>query len=449
MRLPEPAVDPYEALKSPAIAGRVIHILTQWTQPEVEGEYLHWDELRRRTLPAGIGSNEDWWLAIAFARRRTHLPLKDKEQRLFWVSQPQSVQRGLHQLDRLMGFTLTDETPIEPNSELKDMYLASALVEESITSSQLEGASTTRRVAREMLRSGRAPATRDERMIANNFEAMRLIQSDRGRRPLDLGFLLELHRILTAGTLDDPDEEGRLRRPGENIQVMDESDGTSLHLPPPAEDLPSRLATLMKFANASDGAPFLHPILRAAVLHFALGYEHPFVDGNGRTARALLYWSLLRSKYWLAEYLSISSVIKKAPAQYSRAFLHSESASGDVTYFVVHQLHVLERAVDDLKKLVGRKVSEARELDRLLRGDESLNHRQRALLSHALRHPHFRYTVEAHRASHQVVTQTARTDLLQLSKLRLLIRNRAGKRFTFEAPADLEHRLRRLPARKR
>lgn len=43
-----------------------------------------------------------------------------------------------------------------------------------------------------------------------------------------------------------------------------------------------------------------------------IAYMHPFVDGNGRTARALFYWYMLKSGYWLTEYLSISRVIAKS-----------------------------------------------------------------------------------------------------------------------------------------
>ena len=40
------------------------------------------------------------------------------------------------------------------------------------------------------------------------------------------------------------------------------------------------------FANAQS-SPFVHPVVKAMALHFAIGFIHPFVDGNGRTARAL------------------------------------------------------------------------------------------------------------------------------------------------------------------
>jgi Fic family protein len=89
----------------------------------------------------------------------------------------------------------------------------------------------------------------------------------------------------------------------------------------------------------------VHPVVRAILIHFMLGYDHPFYDGNGRTARALFYWSLARSGYWLMEYVSISRLLRQAPAQYARAYRHTETDDNDTTYFIVHQLEVIQQAI--------------------------------------------------------------------------------------------------------
>ena len=129
---------------------------------------------------------------------------------------------------------------------------------------------------------------------------------------------------------------------------MDPAHSRVLHEPPPAASLPQRLERLCAFANAIDGEPFVHPVIRAILLHYMVGYDHPFVDGNGRTARALFYWSLARSGYWRMEYVSISRLLRQAPAQYSRAYLHSEADDNDTTYFILHQLSIIKRAIEAL-----------------------------------------------------------------------------------------------------
>src|SRR5262249_48838036 len=155
------------------------------------------------------------------------------------------------------------------------------------------------------------------------------------------------------------------------------------------------------------------------LLHFWLAYDHPFVDGNGRAARALFYWSMLRQNYWLAEFVPISSVMRKAPVQYGRAFLLVESDENDLTYFLIHQLRVIDKAIAQFEDYVKKKVEEQAENTVLLRASRELNHRQIALIGHATRHPDANYTIASHRASHRVVYQTARADLLRLEELGL------------------------------
>jgi len=233
---------------------------------------------------------------------------------------------------------------------------------------------------------------------------------------------------------------------GLEAEVVDAARATVLHDPPPAASLPKRLQRLCAFANApTDGRLFVHPVIRAVLLHFMLGYDHPFVDGNGRTARALFYWSMARSGYWLMEYVSISRLLRRAPAKYIRAYLHTETDANDATYFIVHQLEIIERAIEELHRYLEHKAAEQRGVEALLRHaprlSGCLNHRQIALLGHALRHTGYAYTVESHRRSHRVTPQTARVDLQNLVHLKLLEQTKRSRAFRFYAPDDLRERI--------
>ena len=413
--------------------------------PLQDGRYLHWDELRHRNPPPGLTA-EQWWAGVKLVRRgmSKELPLQDKNERPMLFAMPDPVLRALHDIDRqAAGEVAMPEQAV--SDEDRNRYLVSSLIEEAITSSQLEGAATTREEAKNMLRSGRSPRDRSERMILNNYQVMEQIRQlkDESFTPARV---LELHRIVTDGTLDDPAAAGRLRRADERISVMDATHTKVLHQPPHADGLQQRLQVLCDFANQDEKAqPFVHPVLRAILIHFMLGYDHPFVDGNGRTARALFYWSMARSGYWLMEYLSISRLIKQAPAKYARAYLYSETDDNDTTYFILHQLQVIEQAITALHDYLARKMGEQRVAENLLRQSpqlaDSLNHRQVALLSHALRHADHGYTVESHKRSHQITTQTARTDLLKLAELGLMEQRKRGRAFVFYSPRDLGERI--------
>lgn len=175
-----------------------------------------------------------------------------------------------------------------------------------------------------------------------------------------------------------------------------------------------------------------------------MAYDHPFVDGNGRTARALFYWGVLHYGYWLFEFISISNILRKAPIKYARSFLHTETDDNDLTYFIVAQAHVIHRAIDELHAYIDRKTSETRELEAHLRALDLFNHRQVELIRHALKHPCQQYTIYSHQKSHNVVYQTARTDLLDLNSRGVLERKSRGKQMVFLVPEDLSGKLRKL-----
>jgi Fic family protein len=405
-------------------------------------QYVHWDKLRHLDPPPPL-SHEQWWLGIKIERmsQSRRLPLLDPGGRPFVYTLPDPVLAMLHRIDNrasgrveLPGTVATEEN--------RDRFVFNSLVEEAITSSQLEGASTTRQAAADMIRQHRAPRDQDERMIFNNFRAMESLRELRGK-PLDRETLMRLHLTLTDSTLEDFGAAGRLQAVGEKrVEVIDNLSRRVLHTPPAAELLPQRMETLIRFANQTgDAEPFVHPVIRAIVLHFWLAYEHPFVDGNGRTARALFYWSMLRQGYWLFEFISISRILKQSPARYGRAFLETETDSNDLTYFILFQLQVILRALADLETYLQRKTEQVRSVESLLKQSD-LNHRQIALLSHAIRHPGHEYTIKTHQTSHRVAYASARSDLLILAGCGLLQQRRIGRKtLSFIAPEDLEQRI--------
>ena len=281
-------------------------------------------------------------------------------------------------------------------------------------------------------------------MIVNNFRAMQVAQ-EIADRPLDVDTVLGLHETVTAGALDDPADAGRIQgMDEERIALFWPQDNTLLHRPPPADQLPDRLQGMCAFANGQEVDGFIHPVVRAIIVHFWLAYDHPFVDGNGRTARALFYRSMLNEGYWLTQYLSISSILKKAPAKYAKSYLYSETDDNDITYFVIYQLQVIKRAIDSLHDYLRRKIEETRDIEVLISSSPHLNHRQITIVGEALRDPGEPFTITAQQRRHGVTYQSARTDLLGLESLELLTKHRIGKKFVFRAAPDLLERLRAI-----
>ena len=412
-------------------AANISHILDVANSPTPTGKYLHWDNLRHRAPPAGL-THEQWWLGVKFARLSLNrqLPMTDKFGRPFSFAMPPLVTEYLHEIDsRGSGrIAMPDEVT---NPQTRTRFLVRSLIEEAITSSQLEGASTTRQKAMEMFRSGRLPAGKSEQMIFNNLRGMEFIRAHQGDE-LTPELVKAIHVEMMSDTIPDEDL-GRLQASDEKrVHVASNKNQMILHEPPLAEQLTARLEAMCDFANGRNEKEFLHPVVRAILLHLWLAYDHPFIDGNGRTARALFYWSMLSSGYWMFEFISISSILHKASTQYAKSYLYTETDDNDATYIIVYQLQVIRSALHALENYLERKTREIQKAESILRNYEGLNYRQLALMSHALRKLDASFTVSSHRTSHRVAYATARADLLNLVDQGLLEKKMRGGTMYFE-----------------
>ncbi len=441
MKVPAPPPD-FDMLFDGIPSEKLVRILGT-TSSVMSEDYLPWDKLRFKTPPAGL-THEEWWLKTRWARKsvqRTIDVLVDKDGNPFTYALPDVLLKLNDEIVRGASGQISISEQVT-DSATRDRYVISSLIEESITSSQLEGAATSRRVAKDMIRAGRKPNNRSERMIFNNYIAMRRIVELQDEK-LTPDLVCEIHRIVTDGTLDNPASAGSVQKnDAERISVWGDGDQL-LHRPPPVDELPARLERLCSFANGEDSDDYIPAVLRAITIHFMMGYDHYFEDGNGRTARALFYWSMLREGFWLTEFLTISRILKDAPAQYARSFLLTEDDDGDLTHFYLFQLRVITRAINDLHAYLARKAEELREVQRHVRANKGeYNHRQLALLEHAVRNSDALYTAHSHSSSHNVSDQSARNDLAHLEEQGLLVRQRVGRRHGWIPVDDISARLR-------
>jgi Fic family protein len=404
--------------------------------------YIHWNKLRYyRNLPKDFDSKLGW-LAIAMSRFQQYqaLPIQFNNSHLVYWCPPQQFD-WLHTIDQQAGGTIgSNSIHLGSDQADKDKYLFSSLMEEAIASSQLEGAVTTRRIAKQMLREGRKPENKAERMIFNNYRAILKIR-DCQHDDLSPELLKDLHFILTNGTFEDSSAEGQFRKPEDDVVIEDSYSHDVLYRPPPAGSIDRCIEEICNFANTRS-RPFVHPVTKAIILHFAIGYVHPFVDGNGRTARAVFYWYMLKQGYWLFEFLPISRVFLQAPAKYARAYLYTETDRGDVTYFIYYNLRVIARAIKDLHSYLVTQQQKISEAAKLLSSSE-MNHRQRDLIYHALKHPDALYTIQHHRRTYNVSYGTARSDLLYLTEVGYLSLERQGNKMFFQPHGELLRKLKK------
>lgn len=410
-----------------------------------KGRYLHWDEVRRRKDQ--YPKPELSWFAIKSARRPIfkNLPLSDIEEAPFRFCIPDSLQCLLHQIDKMAAGNIGAVDAGVISEGIQRRYLVQSLImEEAITSAQLEGAATTRKVAKEMLRSERAPRDKSERMIVNNYRMMRAAVEAKDK-PLTTELILELHEIATDGAIDNDAEPGSFRQTDD---VVVKFDGETVFTPPLAKSIPERVTDLCAFAEAdhsnADSCEFIHPVVKAIILHFMVVYIHPFGDGNGRSARALFYWFMLRSGYWLFEYVSISQLLRKAPSKYVKSYMYTETDEGDLTYFIDYQLHIVVRAIEELFVHLKEKQRAYYDFLGLLEDSDligELKPRQLDLLKKACKEPGRIFTAASVGNEYAVALNTARSDLEKLAERKLLLPHKAGKTKCYIAPADLIEKI--------
>lgn len=380
---------------------------------KINEEYEYWDTVKYKKHPKGCSTTK-LWAYVKASRMKNMIRVWDKYGIILGITN--RMQRMCHEFDMNFGGFWGTSSIISGDS--KERYLISSLMEEAIFSSQMEGAATTRQVAKDMLRKKMTPKDKSQQMIANNYQTIQFVVQNQDT-PLTVELLQHVHRLMTEKTLDNPEDAGRFRT---NDEVVVENGITHevVHRPPSYTELPSFVKDLCKFFNEEKPKVFIHPIIRGIIIHFMIAYMHPFVDGNGRTARALFYWYMLKQKYWLMEYLSISRVIGKSKRSYEKSFQYTEADNNDIGYFVAYNLRVLDLSFKQLQGYLKRKQEEKKAANTFLQlGD--INDRQAQIIKMFVDNPKEVITVKDIQSKFFISATTAKGDIMGLVDRGLLI----------------------------
>lgn len=372
----------------------------------INEEYEYWDTIKYKRCPKGC-SAKNLWTHVKASRTKSAIRVWPKYNIVLGLTN--HMQRMCHEFD--MNFCgACGTSSIIPNDS-KELYLVSSLMEEAIFSSQMEGASTTRQAAKEMLRKRMTPKDKSQQMIANNYQTIQFVVQHQDT-PLTVELLQHIHHLMTENTLENPEYAGRFRT---NDEVVVENGITHeiVHRPPSHTEIPSFVNDLCTFFNEKQSQVFIHPIIRGIIIHFMIAYMHPFVDGNGRTARALFYWYMLKQKYWLMEYLSVSKVIAKSKKSYEKSFLYTEADNNDMGYFVAYNLRMLALSFKQLQDYLKRKQEERKAANAFLQlGD--LNARQAQIIKMFVDNPKEVITVKDIQSRFLISATTAKGDIMGL-----------------------------------
>lgn len=374
---------------------------------KINYEYEYWDSVKYKNLPEGCPTHHKLWSYVKTSRIMSYVYPWDKYKIMFGLTN--RMQRLCHEFDMNFGGSWANDSVIP--QENRERYLISSLMEEAIYSSQVEGAVTTRKIAKEMLRKKISPKDKSQQMIVNNYQTIRYIVENKGNS-LTPESILHIHRLMTENTLHNSEDAGRLR---DNDEVVVENAITHevVHTLPPHGTLPQFIEDLCDFFNETEAPIFVHPIIRGIIIHFMLAYMHPFADGNGRTARALFYWYMLKQGYWLTEYLSISRVIAKSKKAYEKAYLYVECDGMDLGYFITYNLKVLEQSFKQLQDYIKKKQKEKQSANAFLKLG-NINERQAQILRIFAENPKEVLTIKDLQVKFLISPTTAKTDIIGL-----------------------------------
>lgn len=401
---------------------------------KIERNYLYWDKVKY--LAPDQTSPETLWQAVKLTRTLQMKTLNFGKYK-FRFTITERMLSLLHQFDLNFGGSLSSEGLVSTND--RKYILTSSIMEEAIASSQMEGANTTRKVAKEMLRKQSTPKNKSERMIVNNYNTIRFI-SEISKEEFSTDLILRIHKMISNSTLDELENEGKLRD-NNDILVVNAINGEVAHTPPSYDEIGEMLQDLCEFANDAEPEIFIHPIIKGIIIHFLLAFIHPFCDGNGRTARSLIYWYLLKNKYWFVEYLSISRIIYRSKPKYERSFLCVENDDLDLSYFILYHLEVMADAFDELKDYLGRKIHERSLLDNFT-SIPGVTRRQAEILNILNENPGTILSAKEIANRFGLNNKSIRNDLRNLSKLNLLLEIPVnGREFGYERAPHFEEMI--------
>src|SRR3990172_3599426 len=147
---------------------------------------------------------------------------------------------------------------------------------------------------------------KDKQEVLNYLEALERIPEFAKRTPFTSEDFLEIHNVVTKDILENPGDEGVFRN--RRVFVGNRITGEIIFMPPPTEQVPQLVSNFFEWFNSAE-ANEIEPVVEAGLTHYEIARIHPFIDGNGRTARII---NTLDLSGWLEYFTDGVSVSIKA-----------------------------------------------------------------------------------------------------------------------------------------
>jgi len=169
--------------------------------------------------------------------------------------------------------------------------------------------------------------------------------------------ILKIHALAMEKLLPE-DQRGKLRK----VQVIlrNAQTGEVVFRPPPAPEVPYLLEEFLTWLNSSEGRE-VHPVFRSGIAHYFISSVHPFVDGDGRTARGFATLILYLEGYDIKKLFSLEEYFDRNAFEYYRALRETDltneanfaerDLTGWLEFFTQSLANELTRVKENIRKI--------------------------------------------------------------------------------------------------
>ncbi len=275
-----------------------------------------------------------------------------------------------------------ENAPLIPYYEKQ--FKSDAMVRRVHHGTHIEGADLSLEETKRVLEGEEVVALeRDIQEVINYRDVMELLDELVNKRGgYNLEMLLDIHKE-TVKKLVSEDKVGVLRK--SQVVVKNEETGEVVLQPPSFIEVPFILEDFFEWLNSKEALE-IHPVLRAGIAHYILVSVHPFVEGNGRTARAFSNLVMMREGYDIKRFFALEEHFDSNPLRYYEAlsFVDKQSknlAARDLTFWLEYFTEVVAIELNKIKEKV-RKISIDTKLKGKIGGQVALSERQMKLIEY-------------------------------------------------------------------
>ncbi len=201
-------------------------------------------------------------------------------------------------------------------------------------------------IAELRIKNARPPATSSIKSQTTQAD----VAGEVGREELRITeeMVRKLHKI-TVNKILVEEKSGKYR--ATQVVIKNNQTGEVSFRPPEASKISAQTQDLLVFISAKQNQD-VHPILKSGIVHYELVRIHPFVDGNGRVARALSTLILFQEGYDIRKFFSLEEYFDKNAQEYYSALQSVEKNSGDLTVWLEYFTQGLAIELSKIKEKV-------------------------------------------------------------------------------------------------